>query len=186
MRIKRIEVLIGYAAALLIITVLPVSVYSDDRPSPPPPSGEHDTSEVTVVGGEILHKEIGFAPKVKLLEPLQLSPKAKILRIEKKEPERRRIKIKQPRKKSEVFDGPMELLPPEGINTKYNCQVINFDATNDMPICAFEKRTLYCIKAPCPQPEPQWINYPNVETACRRGNKIIEYVMGECRKVPKN
>ena len=79
----------------------------------------------------------------------------------------------------------MKLAPTEGINQSYNCQGINFDADDDKPVCALEKRILQCIKAPCPDLPAQWINYPNVETACRRGNKIIEYVMGECRNIPK-
>ncbi len=158
------------------------------RPPPPPPRGENDAGKGTIADRKILSEEIGIAPSVKELEPLQPSPEVKTLRLKRREPEKKegekRIdRRKQLRREDEVFERPTEFVPPDGIGTRYNCRAINFEAADDKPICAMEKRIAQCIKAPCPDLPPEWVNYPNVETACRKGDKIIEYAMGECRKV---
>ncbi len=67
---------------------------------------------------------------------------------------------------------------PDSSIERYYCDEI--DETDNHMICALTRRTIYCIQAPCPQPEPAWKNYKSISEACKTG-KIIEYIKQPCR-----
>lgn len=159
-------------------------VAPEQRLPPPPPPGVSPNRGT--IEGETGIKEVALPqePKAKVVERELVLPQSDDPQKDINEPEVETRRRKYPGRSGKVLEPSTKLAPPEGLHTRYNCRVINFEAADDKPVCALDKRIARCLVAPCPDLEPMWFNYPNAKTACKAGDNIIEYVMGECIRVP--
>ena len=80
------------------------------------------------------------------------------------------------------FDEWYEYEPDSSID-RYYCDEV--DEGYEYVVCGLTQRVIFCVRAPCPQPEPAWKNYRSSADACETG-KIIEYIKQPCKSLPNN
>ncbi len=84
------------------------------------------------------------------------------------------------RAQNEVPIGHLDKAYPRNPDELFRCvDASGEQVLSEGPVCARQIRTIYCVRAPCPQSE-KWVSYPNAKEACA-ARDVVEYARDRCR-----